>query len=101
MARVLVLVALALFVAYLLTEGLTRLRGRLSELLSAGPANDTPAAHRGRAHRRRAAGELVACAACGVHVPRSRALQGSRSMLGDAGGGARLYCSEGCRAHRA
>ena len=37
---------------------------------------------------------LVRCAACGTHVPSSRALK-------SAGGGADVFCSEDCRQHAA
>ena len=88
MARVLVLLAALLFAAYLLNEGLRRLRGRLGELLSTQPS---PPAR--RAGGSRAAEALVACAGCGVHVLRSRALATAR-LGGDE---ARFYCSESCR----
>lgn len=44
--------------------------------------------------RPRAEETLVRCAACGTHVPSSRALKG-------AGGGADVFCSEDCRQHAA
>lgn len=102
MTRVLVLVAMALFVAYLLAEGLGRLRGRLGELLSAMPANG--GATGGGAEGERSAGELVACAACGIHVLRSRALAAAERRHGAALAGAgesRYYCSEVCRSRAA
>ncbi len=87
MTRVLILVALAFFVAYLAARGLARLQDSFREALS-DPAGD----------RRKSGSELVACSVCGVHVPRSRALEAP------GGGGARpgvtasrFYCSEDCR----
>ncbi len=86
MARFLVLAAVALLLAYLLSDGLARLRGRLGELIDVDP----PAARSESGSRGGA--ELVACAVCGVHVPRSRAI-----IAADPGEASAFYCSEACR----
>jgi hypothetical protein len=83
MTRWLVLLALALTIANLAAAGLARLRGKLTELL-AEPVPGRPA--RG--------GALVACATCGVHVPRQRA----RAAVAGTGTQS-FYCSEACRRH--
>ncbi len=82
MTRLLVLLVVLLCAAYLVARGLERLRSRLSELLIDPAASRQPGE-----------GELVACASCGVHVPRSRALRASPSAAGTA---SRFYCSESC-----
>ncbi len=87
MARLLVLLALALILAYLAARGMARLRSRLGELFA-----EPVAGHR------RAGSQLVACSRCGIHIPQSRALAAT-----SAGAGAprvtapRFYCSEDCR----
>ncbi len=92
MTRLLILLALALWIAYLVAGGLRRLRAKLTEMAHAPPVR-----------RRQGEGELVACTTCGVHVPRSRALRGSG---GDEAPGPRtdrlalgFYCSASCRQH--
>ena len=85
MTRLLVLLAVALYITYLAIEGLRRLRGKLNELL----ADPVP---------RPQGDALVACATCGVHVPQQHAREagggtGKRSGFSTR----RLYCSETCR----
>ncbi len=84
MTRFLVVLILLLYAAYLASRGLEHLRQRLSK------AGNVSAGERHLGH-----GELVACANCGVHVPRSRALE-ARESVGTAVS-SRFYCSEGCR----
>ena len=87
MARLLVLAAVAVLLAYLLSDGLARLRGRLGELTGVGPPAD-----RAKSGSRRGA-ELVACVVCGVHVPRPRAIV---EAVGPGETASRFYCSEAC-----
>lgn len=85
MARILILLALAFFLAYLAGKGMARLQSRFREFLKPPTAG-----------RRMHGSELVACANCGVHVPQSRALEapgGARPALAAA----RFFCSEDCR----
>ncbi len=85
MTRTLVLLAAALLLAYLVAQGVARLRAKLAHLLDVEAAAD-------RLHGRRASprhgGELVACAACGLRVARTRAIEVA---------GGRVFCSEACR----
>ncbi len=83
MPRFLVLAALALIFAYFVSSGLARLR----DGLGGSPA----------AVRQVRASELVACSACGVHVPRSRALDEQGGATAQPDFAHRFYCSEGCR----
>lgn len=84
MVRLLVLAFLFLALAYLAAGGLALVLGRRGD--SSKPAAGV--------RRARSGSELVACAACGVHVPRSRAIEARR------GSPAILFCSDICR-HRA
>ena len=84
MTRLLVLLAILLCAAYLVSRSVARLRSRISELLIV-PAEG----------RQRGEAELVGCAACGVHVPRSRALPAT-PRAGDRSARERFYCSESC-----
>ncbi|HVL34869.1 MAG TPA: PP0621 family protein [Burkholderiales bacterium] len=72
MGRLVVLVVLIVLAVWLLRRALRRAAGD-------GPSRDAPSRARGES-----LGELVACAHCGVHLPRAEA----RSR-----GGA-VYCSE-------
>ncbi len=82
MTRWLFLLALALYVIYLVPMVLARLRNKLAEL-STEPTAD-----------RRVGGEaLVACVVCGVHVPRQRAY----AAIDGGGGRPSFFCSEACR----
>ena len=97
MARLLVLAAAVILFAYLLSEGLARLRGRFGELLDVFVG--APLGRRGPAADRVGGGsrggvELVACAVCGVHVPRLRAIEGA--VGGGEAAASRFYCSEAC-----
>ncbi len=87
MARLLLLSALILAIAYYASAAVARLREELGEVARNVPA---PGAER-------RAGELVACATCGVHVPLPRAFKvfaGHHPQPGSAA--SRLYCSEDC-----
>ncbi len=84
MARLLIISAVTLAIAYYGTAAAARLWNELREDLR---RNSGPVVA-GREH----GSELVACSTCGVHLPRSRAVD-----TGSAD--ARFYCSEGCR-HR-
>ena len=82
MTRILLLIGAAVTIASLLNEGFERLRSKLGD----GLGTPGPAGRAGKSVR--SGGELVACATCGVHVLRARALS-------SAAGGS--YCSETCR----
>ncbi len=91
MTRLLVLLAVVLFLAYLAGRGIARLRDKLGELL-----NGPEVAGQGKAANRQKIGsQLVPCSFCGVHFPRSRAIHR------DPGDGPRsataLYCSQDCQ----
>ncbi len=91
MLRLLLLVALALAVSYLVEEAVRRLRRELGatvgreRIRNAGPRSGVPAGG--------PAVELVACAVCGVHSPAARALYSSKTGFGKKG----PFCSEACR----
>lgn len=82
-----IVLALGLTVAYLAARGLARLQDKLRELLT------EPAAG-----QQKHGSMLVACSACGVHLPQSRALESlggatRRSSIAAS----RYYCSENCQ----
>ena len=86
MTRFLILMALVYLGVYLAARGVAQLRGRLGEVVT------EPTMSRGSVNS-----ELVACSACGVHVPRARAL-GERDDAARSGSTeSRFYCSEDCR----
>ncbi len=87
MIRLLILVAVVVFFTYLAARGVARLRDRLEDLLSE-PVVSRP----------KIGSELVACAACGVHVPQTRALTGKDDAGNHSGFSAhRFFCSEECQ----
>lgn len=86
MIRLLLLVGLFLLAAYLVAD-------RVALLLAGMRGGGAARLDHDDAARR----ELVACAGCGVHVPRARALEIPPAH--DAG--ARFCCSERCRARLA
>ncbi|MCP4653895.1 MAG: hypothetical protein GY856_00610 [bacterium] len=82
MSRWILLIVIALVVSYLIDSQAKRLRRRVDDLRGAArPGNPT------RSAQVHTVGELVACATCGVHVPKQRSL----------GEGSRRFCSEACR----
>ncbi len=85
----LVLLVVVLCAAYVVSQGLGRLRSKLGELLDVPTQRQQPGEK-----------QLVACATCGVHIPRSRALQAPSSIGGTADSSRSsplFYCSESCR----
>ncbi len=83
MARLLVLSLVGLAIAYYGSVVAAHLRDRLGEL------REPVAGDRERAS------ELVACASCGVHLPRPRAFEAPEDR-GVVTGSVRFYCSETC-----
>jgi hypothetical protein len=88
MVRFLVLALLLLILWLSVQNFVERLRASLG---SGDTRRSVPPASRPPAER---VEEMVRCAACGTHVPNSRALK-------SAGGGAAVFCSEECRRHPA
>lgn len=86
MTRLIVLALLLVCLWLALQNFLQRLRS-LKGMAGARPIPDAP-------RREISAEVLERCAACGTHVPRSRALPGP-------GGGGEVYCSEACRQQHA
>ena len=87
MMRLLVLAGVAVAVGSLLNDGFSRMLQKLESLVDAnteGGRLDRPPASRG--------GQLVACAGCGVHVVRDRALAEPSGLF---------YCTETCRCEAA
>ncbi|MEM8962322.1 MAG: PP0621 family protein [Acidobacteriota bacterium] len=85
MTRLLLLIALALLIAWLIDRGARQLLAAAAKLQQHGKQPGAPEVdRRGRSIRR---GVLVKCVTCGMHVSRDRAL-----TVGD-----RYYCSAECR----
>lgn len=89
------LVALALFVLllWLVLEGALQVARRLASQARKGTMPRRPGPPAGPLDK--VGEELVRCATCGVHVPRSRALP-PMSASSASGPPADLYCSDRC-----
>ncbi|MCP3962120.1 MAG: hypothetical protein GY719_30115 [bacterium] len=92
MARLLVLLAVALIFAYLVSELIARVKQKISEGIGPSQAAGRSSSPVDTGNRH---GELVACATCGIHVSKSRALHASGAPART--NRASWYCSESCR----
>ncbi len=90
MIRLLILVVVVSILAYFVSEGIRRLKSLLQSAMSLSEPKTQAV---GRPQRR---GGLIACAACGVYVPRGRAILGPPAADGKLGSSATFFCSSAC-----
>ena len=86
--RILILVLLLWLALELLFRGLRRVLRKVAAAAQAAQAEQASRFRGGSSATKAVEGELVRCAACGVRVPKNRALT-SRD--------GRIVCSEGCQ----
>ena len=91
MARLLVLLVVALIFVYLVSELVVRVKRKIRREMGGSPTarRSSSPVETGDRH-----GELVACAICGVHISKSRALPAREAA---ALARRSWYCSESCR----